>query len=215
MAPAPPPPHPCKQVVWYGACQQSGAVVLGIEGAFARRLPGAPSMQMNVPGIYHNALPPNITPSSSPGTLSTTTLYDCWGSIKFPFFRPTYNPHPPKWRRNPNPDRFFGNMVAQQLQSCGNPKYLSIFGKKFCLSLPMWSLRAGLGLGSRVRFMWPLRGEVVHRVIQWYMSGGTFLLAWFQFPLTDFYRTEILLHFFSLVLLRPLVVHAQTKPAGR
>ena len=108
-----PRPHPCKQVVWYGACQQSGAVVLGMEGAFARRLPSAPSMQMNVPGIYHNALPPNITPSSSSGTLSTSTLYDCWGSIKFPFLRTTYNPQPAKWRRNPNPDRFFGKTGSQ------------------------------------------------------------------------------------------------------
>ena len=35
------------------------------------------------------SLPLNITPSSSPGTLSTSTLYDCWRSIKFPFFHPT------------------------------------------------------------------------------------------------------------------------------
>ena len=61
----------------------------GIEGTFARHAPGAPSIQMNVPAIYHNALPPNITPSSSPGTLNTSTLYDCWQSNNFPFFRPT------------------------------------------------------------------------------------------------------------------------------
>ena len=41
------------------------------------RLPSAPSIQMNVPATDHNALPPNITPSSSPGTLSTSTLHDC------------------------------------------------------------------------------------------------------------------------------------------
>ena len=35
------------------------------------------------------ALPPNSTPSSSPGTLSTSTLYDCWPSMKFPLFRQT------------------------------------------------------------------------------------------------------------------------------
>ena len=58
----------------------------GYEGTFARRAPGEPGIKMNVPAIYHNALPPN--PSSSPGTLSTSTLYDCWQSIKFPFFRP-------------------------------------------------------------------------------------------------------------------------------
>ena len=46
------------------------------------------SIQTNVLAIYHNALPPNITPSSSPGTLSTSTLYDRWRSIKFPFCRP-------------------------------------------------------------------------------------------------------------------------------
>ena len=52
-------------------------------------LPGVPSIQMNVPAIYHNALPPNITHSSSPGTQSTSTLYDCWQTHNFPFFRPT------------------------------------------------------------------------------------------------------------------------------
>ena len=59
------------------------------EGVFARRTPGAPSIQMNVLAIYHNAWPPNITPSSSPGTLSTSTLYDCWQPNNFPFSRPT------------------------------------------------------------------------------------------------------------------------------
>ena len=34
-------------------------------------------IQINVPAIHPSALPPNITPSSSPGTLSTSTLYDC------------------------------------------------------------------------------------------------------------------------------------------
>ena len=53
---------------------------------FAQRAPG---IQMNVLAIDPNALPLNITPSSSPGTLSTSILYDCWPSIKFPFFRPT------------------------------------------------------------------------------------------------------------------------------
>ena len=51
------------------------------------RLPGrAPGA---CPAIYHNRLTPNITPSSSPGTLSTGTLHDCWQSNNFPFFRPT------------------------------------------------------------------------------------------------------------------------------
>ena len=59
------------------------------EGTFARRVPGALGIQMNVLAIYHNALPPNITPSSSPGNLSTSTLYDCWRSTKSPFFHPT------------------------------------------------------------------------------------------------------------------------------
>ena len=53
------------------------------------RLPGVPGIQMNVPAINHNALPPNITPSSSPGTRSTSTLYDCWQSNNSPFSRPT------------------------------------------------------------------------------------------------------------------------------
>ena len=35
-------------------------------------MPCTPGIQMNVPAIDHNALPPNITPSSSLGTLSTT-----------------------------------------------------------------------------------------------------------------------------------------------
>ena len=44
------------------------------EGTFARRVPGAPGVPgipINVPAIDLNALPPNTTPSSSPGTLST------------------------------------------------------------------------------------------------------------------------------------------------
>ena len=59
------------------------------ESTFARRVPRAPSIQRNVPAIYQNALPPNMTPSSSSGTLSISTLYDCWQSNNFPFFRPT------------------------------------------------------------------------------------------------------------------------------
>ena len=38
------------------------------EGMFARRAPG---IQINVLVVYPNALPLDITPSSSPGTLST------------------------------------------------------------------------------------------------------------------------------------------------
>ena len=34
------------------------------------RLPGAPSIQINAPVVHPNALPLNITPSSSPVTLS-------------------------------------------------------------------------------------------------------------------------------------------------
>ena len=40
------------------------------EGTFAGRAPGAPGIQINGPAIYPNALPPNITPSSSPGYLT-------------------------------------------------------------------------------------------------------------------------------------------------
>ena len=56
------------------------------------RLPDAcpaPGIQVNAPAIHHNAFPPNITPSSGPGTQSTSTLYDCWQSNDFPFFCPT------------------------------------------------------------------------------------------------------------------------------
>ena len=57
----------------------------------ARR--SVPGIQMNVPAIYHNALPPNITPSSSPGTLSTSTWYDCWRSIStLPLWAPSWPP---------------------------------------------------------------------------------------------------------------------------
>ena len=35
--------------------------------AHTQCMPGAPSIQINVPAIYPNALPPNVTPSSSPG----------------------------------------------------------------------------------------------------------------------------------------------------
>ena len=66
--------------------KQQAIIGQAIEGMFARRAPG---IQINVPAIYPNALPPNITPSSIPGTLSTSTLNDRWRSIKFPFFRPT------------------------------------------------------------------------------------------------------------------------------
>ena len=78
---------------WVGASFGRGSG--GIEGTFARRVPGAPRIQMNVPAIHHNALPANITLPSSPGTLSTSTLYDCWRSIRFPFFRPKWDDHSP------------------------------------------------------------------------------------------------------------------------
>ena len=61
----------------------------GVPKEGKRRARHVPGIQMNVPAIDHNALPPDITPSSSPGTLSTSTLYDCWRSNNFPFFRPT------------------------------------------------------------------------------------------------------------------------------
>ena len=69
---------------WLNCSGTSTSLRVHLPGA-----PGAPGIQMNAPAIYHNALPPSITPSSSPGTLSACTLYDCWQSIKFPFFRPT------------------------------------------------------------------------------------------------------------------------------
>ena len=47
--------------------QSTAANWTDTEGTFAR---GAPSIQINGPAIYPNALPPNITPSSSPGYLT-------------------------------------------------------------------------------------------------------------------------------------------------
>ena len=46
------------------------------EGTFARRVPG---IQINVPVVHPNALPLDITPSCSLGTLSTndTTKHMC------------------------------------------------------------------------------------------------------------------------------------------
>ena len=41
------------------------------EVTFARRMSG---IQINVPAIYPNALPPNITPSSSPGTFELPNI---------------------------------------------------------------------------------------------------------------------------------------------
>ena len=75
----PDPPRnllPTKLALTLGAASVPQA--LALEGTFARRVPGAPNIQMTVPTVYYNALPPNITRSSSPGTLSTSTLYDCW-----------------------------------------------------------------------------------------------------------------------------------------
>ena len=53
--------------------------MLNREGTFARRAPGAPGIQINVPVVHPHALPLDITPSSSPGTLSTndTTKHNC------------------------------------------------------------------------------------------------------------------------------------------
>ena len=54
------------------------------------------SIQMNVSAIYHNALRPNITPSCSPRTLSTSTLHDYWRSMKSPFFCSPHACHMPE-----------------------------------------------------------------------------------------------------------------------
>ena len=52
------------------------------EGTFARRAPGVPGIQMNGPIVYPNALPPNITPSSSPDHLIPTVLgAHMWGGM--------------------------------------------------------------------------------------------------------------------------------------
>ena len=75
----------------------------GVEGTFAWRAPGVPSIQMTVSAIYHNALPPNVTPSSSPGTLSTSTLHDCWQSITSHFFTQQMGRSAPPRLASPRP----------------------------------------------------------------------------------------------------------------
>ena len=45
-----------------------------VEGTFAWRATGARRIQINVPAIHPNALPPNITPSCSPSYLIPATL---------------------------------------------------------------------------------------------------------------------------------------------
>ena len=77
-------------------------------------LPCAAIIQMNVPAIYHNALPPNITPSSSPGTLSTSTLYDRWQSNNFQFFSPN------KWDNHMHPT-LVGPIMATHLKIKESP----------------------------------------------------------------------------------------------
>ena len=53
-----------------------GTVWMYFEGTFARRPPGARGILINVPTIHPNALPPNITPSASPGYLTPAV----WGA---------------------------------------------------------------------------------------------------------------------------------------
>ena len=80
-----------KEGAWAGLCD----VALPIK-ALRVRLPGAHAARARRaqrPNECSSHLSqwftPNITPSSSPGTLSTGTLYDCWQSNNFPFFGPT------------------------------------------------------------------------------------------------------------------------------
>ena len=49
------------------------------EGKLAQRAPGLLGIQINVSAIYPNALPQNMAPSSSQGTLSTNdaTKHNC------------------------------------------------------------------------------------------------------------------------------------------
>ena len=61
-----------------------------------RHMPSTPGIQMNVPTTYHNAFPQIIT-SSGPRNLSTTTFYECWRSLNFPFSSPN------KWDNNMHP----------------------------------------------------------------------------------------------------------------
>ena len=59
----------------------NAAEVIGVCLLVAR--PAMPSIQITVPAIYHNALPPSSTSSTCPGTLSTSTLYATF-SPRFP-----------------------------------------------------------------------------------------------------------------------------------
>ena len=60
-----------------------------------------------------------------------------------PIFRQNRLPVP--WISVPDPKHTF-LMVAQQVESCGNPKYLSIFGKVFSASVCTWSLSSTMAV---------------------------------------------------------------------
>ena len=104
------------------------------------------------------------------------------------------NRFPVTWISVPGPKHTF-LLVAQLLESCGNPNYVSIFKKKFRLSVCTWSLSSSVAV----------------------QGGGIcpgFQNCWRGFN-CHCLRTGIFLHFLSPVLLRKLVFHAQTKPARR
>ena len=56
-----------------------------LEGTFARRA----QHPNECSGHLSQCFTPKHHPSSDPGTLSTSTLYDCWEANNFPFFPPT------------------------------------------------------------------------------------------------------------------------------
>ena len=73
-------------------------------------MPGAPGIQMNVPAIYHNVLPPNITPLLSPRHPKPITFYvywqsnnssDKWDNHMQPHPCRPHNGHPPQNQRIP------------------------------------------------------------------------------------------------------------------
>ena len=68
-------------------------------------LPGAPNIQMNVPAIYHNALPPNITPSSSLETVGNQRnchfFAQQMGQSHAPYPCRPHHGHPPQNQRIP------------------------------------------------------------------------------------------------------------------
>ena len=104
----------CRRNQWTKAPSTMKAwVVCMLEGTFARHMPGAPSIQRNVPAIYHNALPPKITPSLSPGTLARAHCMTVGNQIRIIF-------SPDKWNNHLHPP-LVGPIMATHLKIKESP----------------------------------------------------------------------------------------------